>query len=54
MAHPDVTLDIQRRRAGEAERLHVRVHLRLEHARLRPRAAEAGDQLVVYWAAGIK
>lgn len=40
VAHPHVALYVERRRAGEAEGLHVGVHLRLEHARLGPRAAE--------------
>lgn len=53
MAHSHVALDVERRRAGEAERLHVGKHLCLEHARLRPRATETGDQLVVHRAAAI-
>lgn len=48
VTHSDVTFDIQRRGSSEPERLHVRVHLRLEHPSLRPRAPETGDQLVIY------
>lgn len=32
MAHPYVTLYVKRGRAREPERLHISVHLRLEHA----------------------
>lgn len=48
MTHSDVTLDVKRRRAGETERFHVRVHLRLEHSSLGPGAAEPGYKLVVH------
>ena len=48
MAHADVALDIERRAASEAERLHVGVHLRLEHTLLRERALERADELLVH------
>lgn len=47
MAHPDVALDVQGWRAGEPERLHVREHLSLEEATLRPGAAESADQFII-------
>ena len=48
MAHADVTLDVERRAAREAERLHVGVHLRLEHAVLGERPLERTDELLVH------
>lgn len=47
MAHPNVTLDVESRRAREPEGLHVREHLSLEETALRPGTSESADQLVI-------
>lgn len=52
MTHSNIALNVQRRGSRKAECLHVRVHLRLEHARFRPRAAETRDELVVHGTTG--
>jgi len=41
VAHPHIALDIERRGPSEPEGLHVRIHLRLVHSRIRPGAPEA-------------
>ena len=52
MTHPDVALNVQRRRAREPERLHVRVDDRLVHGAVHPAPAlELRDQLLVNGAA---
>ena len=52
MAHADVALDIERWTPGEAERLHVGVHLGLEHAVLAERPLERTDELLVHRTSG--
>lgn len=47
VAHPNVALDVKRRRSGESESFHVSKHLGLEHLALAPRSSETTDQLVV-------
>ena len=48
MTHPDVALDVEGRRPGEPEGLHVGVDDSLVHGvPLRPGALELGDELVV-------
>lgn len=52
MAHPDVALDVEGRRAREPERLHVGVDDGLVHGAVHaPRALEARDELLVHGAA---
>lgn len=51
VAHPHVALDVQRRAAGEAERLHVRKDLRLVEAGVCPGAPKAAYELLVQRAA---
>ena len=52
VAHADVTLYVERRRAGESEGLHEGVDLRLVQPVAAPRALEVADQLVVDGASG--
>lgn len=47
MTHPHVALDVECRRPGEPEGLHVGVNLGLEESALRPGTPEPTDQLVV-------
>lgn len=47
VTHPNVALDVKRRRPGEPERFHVSEYLRLEHLTLAPRSSETADQFVV-------
>ena len=55
MAHPDVALDVEGRRPGEPEGLHVRVDDRLVHGvPLGPGPLELGDQLVILGTSEVK
>lgn len=48
MTHPDIALDVQGRRTGEPERLHVGEHLGLEQAAFRPGTPESADQFIIH------
>lgn len=48
MAHPDVALDVQGRRPGEPEGLHVSVDLCLEESALGPGSPEPTYEFVIY------
>lgn len=47
MAHADIAFDVQGRRSGEPEGLHISEDLRLEQTALRPGTSEPADQLVI-------
>lgn len=47
MAHANITLDIQGRRTGEPEGLHVGEDLRLEQTAFRPGTSKPADQFLV-------